>query len=103
MAGMTARQREIKRLLDDGLGAVEIAEKLGITRNAVYQQIQALRRKGEVASDFTPTGQPPREVRAHGGYGVEEGRLVLLQEAIMDARDDLDRIAQRLSRLVPRS
>lgn len=61
VAQLTDRQREIKKRLNKGMGAREIAADLGITRNAVYQQIQRMRRYGELDPGFTPTGQPPRQ------------------------------------------
>ena len=61
MAHMTERQREIKTRLDAGMGARDIAEELGITRNAVYQQIQRMRSHGDLPASYTPSGLPPRE------------------------------------------
>lgn len=58
---LTPRQREIKERLDKKMTAREIGDELGISRNAVYQQIQALRRKGALDRMFTPSGQYPRE------------------------------------------
>lgn len=91
---LTARQREIKELLDQGMGAREIAKKLGITRNAVYQQIQALRRLGAIAPDFTPTGQPLREL----GAPKQRIDLTLVPQSDLLAelrrrRDELDMIS----------
>lgn len=43
--------------------AAEIAKELGISRNAVYQQIQRMRRAGYLDEEFTPSGQPAREER----------------------------------------
>lgn len=67
---LTTRQAEIKRLLDDGQGAKEIADQLGITRNAIYQQITAMKRKGLLSQEYTPTGEvrmpaPADGVRVH--------------------------------------
>jgi hypothetical protein len=111
---MTARQQEIKRLLDDGLGAREIADLLGITRNAVHQQIQRLRRNGELPAGFTPSGQAPRETmpgsrmleRAMGMESAADdvakaGAIALLHE-IKHTRDELNGIVYRLSSMLPR-
>lgn len=57
---LTKRQQEIKDMLEQDMSAQEIAADLGITRNAVYQQIAALRRKGSLAANFTPSGAPTR-------------------------------------------
>jgi len=58
---LTERQQQIKARLDNGMGAKEVSQELGISRNAVYQQIQRMRRHGFLLQDYTPTGQPPRE------------------------------------------
>ena len=55
---MTPRQQEIKSRLDQGMGAKEIGEELGISRNAVYQQIQRMRRQGALPMSFTPIAIP---------------------------------------------
>jgi len=57
MTELTTRQSEIKDLLDEGLDARSIADRLGITRNAVYQQINALKKKGALTADYTPSGE----------------------------------------------
>ena len=58
--GLTKRQREVLERLELGLGAKQIATDIGISRNAVYQTIERLRRQGAVAETYTPSGQPPR-------------------------------------------
>lgn len=114
--GMTDRQREIKRYLDEGKQAREIGDIMGVSRNAVYQQIQRMRRNGVLPSSYTPSGQAPRDARpgedllrrivpslqdgddnaeAHAGVAA-----ILLE--VRRTRDELDAIAQRLSYLVPR-
>lgn len=42
---LTPRQQEIAAMLDEDMKAAEIADKLGITRNAVYQQIGIIRKR----------------------------------------------------------
>lgn len=114
VAQLTERQREIKTRLDAGMQAREIAQDLGITRNAVYQQIQRMRNNGVLSHDYTPTGQPTREQRPGMealakliGDGVSDdetqvaGTLALVQE-LRRTRDDLDAIAQRISSIIPR-
>lgn len=54
---ITPRQQEILDLLDKGMKVRAIGEKLGITRNAVYQQIEALKKKGIVERTYTPSGE----------------------------------------------
>lgn len=46
-ATLTPRQQEIKSLLDAGKTPVEIAKKLKITDNAVYQQLRRMREAGK--------------------------------------------------------
>jgi transposase-like protein len=57
---LTKRQREVLERLEQGYGAKQIAHDLGVTRNAVYQHIERLRRQGALAETYTPSGQPPR-------------------------------------------
>ncbi len=118
---MTDRQREIKELLDKGRTAPEIAKELEISRNAVYQQIQRMRRNGVLPATYTPTGAPAREITTAPGQdtltkllssevdmvgkSVETASaaasLALVQE-LRRTRDELDAIAQRLSMIIPR-
>ncbi len=112
---LTNRQTEIKALLDNGKQAREIANELGISRNAVYQHIQRLRRDGRIDRNFTPTGQAPREllpgadllrslVQPNGSPSDEAalaGSLALVNE-LRRTRDELDVITRRISALIPR-
>jgi DNA-binding CsgD family transcriptional regulator len=63
-AHLTKRQQEVLDRLGQGMGAKQIAKDIGISRNAVYQHIERLRRQGAVAESYTPSGQPPRRVEA---------------------------------------
>jgi transposase-like protein len=63
---LTKRQREVLERLEQGYAAKKIAHDLGITRNAVYQHIERLRRQGAVAETYTPSGQPPRAANVVG-------------------------------------
>ncbi len=114
MAHLTERQREIKVRLDQGRGAREIANELGITRNAVYQQIQRMRKYGVLEHDYTPTGQAPREIdteqpgaallqRIIGSESDSAGAGTLaLYNELRRTRDELDAITRRLSSIIPR-
>ena len=62
-AQLTKRQQEVLDRLEQGMGAKEIARDIGISRNAVYQHIERLRRQGALAESYTPSGQPPRRRR----------------------------------------
>ena len=48
-ATLTKRQQEVLDRLGQGMGAREIARDIGVSRNAVYQHIERLRRSGAVA------------------------------------------------------
>jgi transposase-like protein len=61
-AQLTKRQQEVLDRLERGMGAKEIARDIGVSRNAVYQHIERLRRQGALADTYTPSGQPPRRV-----------------------------------------
>jgi DNA-binding transcriptional ArsR family regulator len=61
-ATLTKRQQEVLDRLGQGMGAREIARDIGISRNAVYQHIDRLRRQGALAETYTPSGQPPRSL-----------------------------------------
>lgn len=57
----TKRQQEVLERLEGGVPVKGIAADLGVSRNAVYQVIERLRRDGVLPADFTPSGRP-----AHG-------------------------------------
>ena len=63
-ARLTKRQQEVLDRLEQGMGAKEIATDIGVSRNAVYQHIERLRRQGALAQSYTPSGQPPRRIEA---------------------------------------
>jgi DNA-binding CsgD family transcriptional regulator len=54
---LTPRQAEVAQLLIDKVPAREIAAKLGISRNAVYSQIAAIKKKGLFDPSYTPSGE----------------------------------------------
>jgi len=58
--GLTKRQTEVLERLEQGFPVKTIAQDMGVTRNAVYQHIDRLRRQGAVPEAFTASGQPPR-------------------------------------------
>ena len=57
---LTKRQHEILERLEEAMPVKKIAKDLGVSRNAVYLQIERLRAKGVLPPDYTPSGQPPR-------------------------------------------
>lgn len=60
---LTKRQYEILERLEQGMPVKKIATDLGVSRNAVYLQIERLRRNGTLPETFTPSGQPPRSMQ----------------------------------------
>lgn len=58
--GLSKRQSEVLERLEQGYPVKKIAKDLGVTRNAVYQHIDRLRRRGALPEEFTASGQPPR-------------------------------------------
>ena len=62
-SNLTKRQHEILERLEQGMPVKKIATDLGVSRNAVYLQIERLRRTGTLPATFTPSGQPPRNMQ----------------------------------------
>ena len=67
---LTKRQREVLERLEQGCNVKEIARDIGVTRAAVYQHIERLRRQGALAETYTPSGQPPRRAPAVGAVAL---------------------------------
>ena len=65
-AELTKRQQEVLERLEQGAPVKQIATDIGVSRNAVYQQIERLARQGALAETYTPSGQPPRRLGAVG-------------------------------------
>lgn len=59
-AGLSKRQTEVLERLEQGYAVKKIAHDMGVSRNAVYQHIDRLRRQGALPETFTASGQPPR-------------------------------------------
>jgi len=101
-ATLTKRQQEVLDWLEQGMGAKQIAHDIGVSRNAVYQHIERLRRQGALAQSYTPSGQPPRRVDA-GSVALapatppRESALAGLRElARQDAAPDAPEYAQAI-------
>jgi Bacterial regulatory proteins, luxR family len=73
---LTKRQHEILERLEQGMSVKHIAHDLGVTRNAVYLQIERLRSRGILPQGFTPSGQPPRTPLPTPMAGLELGAAV---------------------------
>jgi hypothetical protein len=73
---LTKRQHEILERLEQGTAVKRIATDLGLSRNAVYLQIDRLRQRGVLPANFTPSGQPPRAIPPEPMPGLELGPAV---------------------------
>src|SRR5437899_5153018 len=56
--GLTKRQSEVVERLEWGMPVKKIAFDMGVSRAAVYQTIDRLRRSGALPESYTPSGQP---------------------------------------------
>ena len=83
---LTKRQREVLERLEQGYAAKKIAHDLGITRNAVYQHIERLRRQGALAETYTPSGQPPRSATVAGGVALAPAAVAPRESALARLR-----------------
>lgn len=73
---LTKRQHEILERLEQGMTVRRIATDLGVSRNAVYLQIDRLRDAGVLPAGYTPSGQPPRRLPPGPIPGIELGPAV---------------------------
>lgn len=73
---LTKRQHEILERLEEGRPVKRIAADLGVSRNAVYLQIERLRQRGVLPHSYTPSGQPPRSAPPAPMPGLELGAAV---------------------------
>jgi hypothetical protein len=83
---LTKRQLEVLERLEQGFGAKQIATDLGVTRNAVYQHIDRLRRQGALAETYTPSGQPPRAAVV-GNVALAPGPVAPRESALARLRE----------------
>jgi hypothetical protein len=84
---LTKRQREVLERLEQGFGAKQIATDLGVTRNAVYQHIERLRRQGALAETYTPSGQPPRSPSVVGNVALAPAAVAPRDTALPRLRE----------------
>jgi DNA-binding transcriptional MocR family regulator len=73
---LTKRQHEILERLEQDMPVKKIATDLGVSRNAVYLQIERLRDRGVLPRDYTPSGQPPRAPLPAPMPGLDLGAAV---------------------------
>jgi hypothetical protein len=84
-----------------GMPVKKIATDVGVSRNAVYQTIDRLRRQGALPETYTPSGQPPRRLPAGppstgSAFGPttlapQRSRLARLRELAGDRADEVAR------------
>ena len=96
-AELTKRQQEILERLERGDQVKQIATDIGVSRNAVYQHIERLRRQGAVAETYTPSGQPPRRAELAAGDAGGTAYAEAIEGAI--AAGDAVGLAYELGRL----
>ena len=105
--GLTKRQTEVLERLEQGYPVKKIARDMGVTRNAVYQTIERLRRQGALPEEYTPSGQPagaagdagtPRPPR---GLPPRESRLAELRA--LAGREGDDEYAQLIESAIAES
>jgi DNA-binding Lrp family transcriptional regulator len=91
--GLTKRQTEVLERLEYGFPVKKIAHDMGVSRAAVYQTIERLRRQGALPEEYTPSGQPaaqgqglPAGVALSTGTGLapRESRLAELRSLASD-------------------
>jgi len=92
-ADLTKRQREVLERVELGYSVRHIANDIGVTRNAVYQTIDRLRRSGALPETFTVSGQPPRR----GSGGTEIGSIELAPVALAPRESNLRRLRELAS------
>ena len=73
---LTKRQHEILERLEQNMPVKQIATDLGVSRNAIYLQIERLRNRGILPPGYTPSGQPPRTPSPSPMPGLELGATV---------------------------
>ena len=85
--GLSKRQTEVLERLEQGYAVKKIARDMGVSRNAVYQHIDRLRRQGALPETFTASGQPPRSADFVAGEGQgRAGTLAPRESALAQLR-----------------
>ena len=74
---LTKRQHEILERLEQDMPVKKIATDLGVSRNAVYLQIERLRDRGVLPRDYTPSRPAAPQRRSPAPMsGLELGAAV---------------------------
>lgn len=85
-ASLTKRQQEVFDRLGHGVPVKKIASDIGISRNAVYQTIERLRRQGALPEAYTPSGQPPRRATEVGAAAFGPATVAPRESALAEMR-----------------
>lgn len=104
MTDMTERQTQVLEALNAGKAAREIAEDLGISRNAVYAQITALKRKNVLPADWTPTGEVRTPAHLVAGRAPQDAPAYMdvIKELVDMNRQLVNMLEQRTSDVAAR-
>ncbi len=86
-AELTKRQQEVLERLERGDNVKQIATDIGVSRNAVYQHIERLRRQGALAETYTPSGQPPRRAEASASVAIAPAPVAPRASAVARLRE----------------
>jgi transposase-like protein len=84
---LSKRQQEVLERLELGYPVKRIATDIGVSRNAVYQTIERLRRHGALPDAYTPSGQPPRREPAVGAIVLGGGAVAPRESALPRLRE----------------
>ena len=79
--GLTKRQSEVLERLEYGFPVKKIARDMGVSRAAVYQTIERLRRQGALPEEYTPSGQPSSQAAVPAGSAVVLGSSLAPRES----------------------
>src|SRR5436309_14247183 len=86
--GLTKRQSEVLERLEWGMPVKKIAFDMGVTRAAVYQTIERVRRSGALPESYTPSGQPSNAGQLEAGSApAPVPRLAPRESNVADLRD----------------
>jgi DNA-binding CsgD family transcriptional regulator len=86
-AELTKRQQEVLERLERGDNVKQIATDIGVSRNAVYQHIERLRRQGALAETYTPSGQPPRRAEPAASVAIAPAAVAPRASAVARLRE----------------
>jgi DNA-binding CsgD family transcriptional regulator len=86
-ANLTKRQQEVLERLQRGENVKQIATDIGVSRTAVYQHIERLRRQGALAETYTPSGQPPRRAELVGSVALAAPTVAPRESAVARLRE----------------